>query len=444
MGKFVKWSVVGFLIALSLSSCGSVSSNNISSPNQAAESSARSDSVMAAAVDSSPVDLVMYSSWLLSQRELDNRFLQPLSKKYPNIHLNIVQPAKGNDLQSLIGAGQQFDVATGPAMYLSKFGDLGMFGDMTSLIKSHQFDMNRIHPEVMKAIQSYGKKGDIFGLPYSIIGYALYYNKDIFDKFGLTYPKDQMSWEQMIALAQKLSRSTDGVQYKGLMFQDINNLASMLSLDYVDPKTGKAAVNNDGWKKGFELMRSIVTIPGNQPIKQEARFFDWKQEFATNKNVAMMAHISSLILNFSDLKDLNWDMVTYPTFPEKPGTWGQPDGQAIMVVPGSKHKDAAFQVIETLLSDEVQTTMSKWGDMPAIQSKAAEDVYGQSLAQSSDKNVKALFLNKPAPWRNVSKYDQEAATMMATHSRDVYQGKDINTILREAQEDMDKYLETNK
>jgi multiple sugar transport system substrate-binding protein len=386
----------------------------------------------------------MYSSWLLSQRELDNRFLQPLTKKYPNIHLNIIQPTKDNDLQTLVGAGQQFDLATGPAMYLSKFGDLGMFGDMTSLIKSHQFDLSRIHPDVMKAIQSYGKKGEIFGLPYSIIGYALYYNKDIFDKFGLSYPKDQMTWEQVIALAQKLSRSTDGVQYKGLMFQDINNLASPLSLDYVDPKTGKAAVNNDGWKKGFELMRSIVTIPGNQPIKPQARFFDWKQEFATNKSVAMMAHISSLILNLSDLKDLNWDMATYPTYPEKPGAWGQPDGQAIMVVPGSKHKDAAFQVIETLLSEEVQTTMSKWGDMPSIQNKAAEAVYGQSLAQASDKNVKALFLNKPAPWRTVSKYDQDASTIMATHSHDLYQGKDINTILREAQEDLDKFLETNK
>lgn len=42
-----------------------------------------------------------------------------------------------------------------------------------------------------------------------------YYNREIFDKFAISYPRDGITWEEMAALAQKVSRVDNGVQYYG-------------------------------------------------------------------------------------------------------------------------------------------------------------------------------------------------------------------------------------
>ena len=78
----------------------------------------------------------------------------------------------------------------------------------------------------------------------------MYYNKDLFDRFGVPYPKDGMTWDEVYALAQKVTRTEGGVAYKGFAFQDFYLFtANQLSLSFVDGKTEKSVVNSDGWKK---------------------------------------------------------------------------------------------------------------------------------------------------------------------------------------------------
>jgi multiple sugar transport system substrate-binding protein len=385
-----------------------------------------------------PVELTLHNEWgSFPQSEKDARFLEPLKKKYPNITLNLVT----GPVDKMIAAGDEIDLITGPAMYFNKYREMGLYYDMSGLIKKYNFELGRIEPGVLEAVKAQGKNGEIYLLPYTTIGYALYYNKDIFDKFGVAYPRDDMSWDEIIELARKVTRNSDGIQYKGLTFQDVNNLASPLSLNFVDIKTNKASVDSDGWKRAFELMKTIVSIPGNIPDDKDKRYFNWK-EFSVTRNVAMYANVE-FIKNLEEAEGLNWDMVTYPYYKEKPGIWGQPDGRAIAVTQTSKHKDAAFKVVESVLSDEVQTAMSRMGDMPSIKLQAAKDQFGQSVIKTGAKNVHAYFKHPPAPWRTISKYDREAADIMAMHSHDLYEGKDVNTILREAEEELNQYIASN-
>jgi multiple sugar transport system substrate-binding protein len=394
--------------------------------------------------DSTPVELTVLSTTNMAQEEIDTRLVGPMKSKHPNITLNVLNN-QGSKLEELVAAGQTPDVIlAASAMYMSRYGDLGLFFDMNPLIKKYQFDLNRLEPIVLKAIKSYSKNDELYALPYSTIGFALYYNKDIFDKFGVPYPKDGMTWEETLTLARSLTRKADNIQYRGLAFQDVNGVASPLSLNYVDPKTGKSTVNTDGWKEAFELVHSIISIPGNEPVDKSKRFDN--NPFMADRNVAMFATVNLLANGFGKASEagLNWDLVTYPTYKERPGMWGQPDGQAVLITPSSKHKDQAFQLVESILSDEAQANMAKIGIMPAVTSPKVREVFGTSLSYSLNKNVGAFFKNKPAPWRsNITKYDQNASQIMFTHYLDLYSGKDTNTILREAEEDVNAYIAKN-
>lgn len=58
--------------------------------------------------------------------------------------------------------------------------------------------------------------GRVYGFPANAATDALYFNKDIFDRMHVPYPKGPMTWEQFIPLAQKLTiRGDDGrvIQY---------------------------------------------------------------------------------------------------------------------------------------------------------------------------------------------------------------------------------------
>jgi multiple sugar transport system substrate-binding protein len=424
------FTIVVFMIVL-LVACTSRPSATPDTPKSPEQSQYVFDSTQ-------PVEVILHNEWgSFPDIEKNTRFLDPVKKKYPNITLKLVT----GPLDKMVAAGDTIDLNTGPAMYFSKFDDLGLFYDMNGLIKKHNFDLNRIEPRVMEAAKAQGKNGEMYLLPYTTIGYALYYNKDIFDKFAVAYPKDNMSWDETIELAKKLTRSTDGVQYKGLMFQDINNLASPLSMNLVDPAKNKSALNTDGWKRVLNHMKEIVSIPGNVPDDPKKRYFDWK-EFAVTRNVAMFAQVE-FIKQLEEAQGLNWDMVTYPYFKDKPGIWGQPDGRGIAVTSSSKHKDAAFKVLETVLSDEVQTAMARLGDMPSVKAQSAKDQFGQDVIKTGSKNVQAYFKHEPAHWRSISKYDKNAADIIAMHSHDLYTGKDINTILREADEELNQYIAAN-
>ncbi|NOU90117.1 extracellular solute-binding protein [Paenibacillus sp. LMG 31460] len=65
---------------------------------------------------------------------------------------------------------------------------------------------------------------------------VLYYNKDIFDKFGISYPRNGMTWDEVYDLAKKLNRTEDGISYRGFgMAAGAMFTVNPLSLQPVEP-----------------------------------------------------------------------------------------------------------------------------------------------------------------------------------------------------------------
>jgi multiple sugar transport system substrate-binding protein len=103
---------------------------------------------------------------------------------------------------------------------------MDLYTDLTPFIKKFNFDMNRFDPQVLATIRTYSDQGGFEFLPESMTTLVLMYNKDIFDHFGVAFPKDRMTWEQTKELAAKVSRSEGGKDYFGFgmdKFFQINN-----------------------------------------------------------------------------------------------------------------------------------------------------------------------------------------------------------------------------
>lgn len=360
--------------------------------------------------------------------------------KFPHVTLQVMKDAKGATIADVLNAGQVPDLISYSLGSLHELRNLRLLSDLTPYIQKYKFDLGRLAPGVADTVKSYSDKGEFLLMPFELNNNAIYYNKTIFDKFGVDYPKDGMTWEEMFELAKRVTRVDSGVQYRGFQYNALNVVyKDQLGLGFVNPATNKAAVSTDGWKRWLEVMTSFYKIEGN------AQAGDEKVNFLKNQTVAMRTgpnYITELPAAMEG--GLNVDFVSLPRFSGMNTSSSQMNAPFYVIPPTSPHKDTAFEVIAFLMSDEVQTIMARQGRIPIVHNENVRKEYAKDLKGLEGKNLAAFFqdtIAKPVP---STVYDGQAKTIFTNAALvPVYQGKkDINTALREAEEQINKHIES--
>ncbi|MCC2686369.1 MAG: family 1 extracellular solute-binding protein, partial [Paenibacillaceae bacterium] len=170
-------------------------------------------------------------------------------------------------------------------------------------IKKNKFDVGQFIPSTIEMIRSYSKEGKVYALPLSVGFWANYYNKDIFDKFGMAYPKNQMTWEEATELGKKLTRVEDGAQYKGLTTLGYYRFTLSTFQSAFDFKTNKAVYTTDAFKRSLQTYINIISIPGNIQ-ENKAKFLEGK----TAMRVDLDPMLGTLAEGISKGVQINWDM----------------------------------------------------------------------------------------------------------------------------------------
>jgi multiple sugar transport system substrate-binding protein len=392
-----------------------------------------------------PVKLMVYSySAGITDSEFDKFFVKPVQAKFPNISFELVQrQAENNTPEQIIASGNLPDLILTSNVYIGMFHDLGLGMDLTNLAKMNNLMEDRFDKAGMGAIRQFGEKGELFAVPFSMNYGLMLYNKDIFDKFGVAYPKDGMNWQQAIELAKQLTRSENGTQYIGIDPDYPENLTRQYSLPYVDAKQVKPLIDTDGYKKVFTTLKAMYEIPGFIGPKKQFRY---KNGFFKDKIMAMYpAWGDAVVGQMEDLyeqgQSMNWDLTTYPSFADRPGIAKATDLHLMMISPKSKHPKEAFKVIAVLTSDEAQMAMNRTGRMTVLESENVKKTYAADLKSFQGKNVQAIFKTKSAAIAAPTDYDLPFKNIIRDAAKDMAQnGKDVNTILREAQDKAEKAM----
>ncbi|CAG7651160.1 hypothetical protein PAESOLCIP111_06256 [Paenibacillus solanacearum] len=373
--------------------------------------------------------------------------------KYPNVTLEQMASYKNNEkaLKDMISAGDLPDIIDEATTNTPILLDLEFPIDLEPIIKKLNLNISSLDQQTIDSIRSYN--GKLFMLPTNLTPpLVLFYNKDIFDRFGVPYPAVGNTWDDNIQLAKKLSRTDAGVNYKGMSTGTIiNRMATQLSLPYVDTKSGRSAVlSNDGWKKMFEKWKEIYDIPGNYP--SGAKFSNGVNDFLKNKNLAMFPHFLLLAQDklFEDAvkSGLNWGATTFPTFKEAPGVGPSGISGGFMITKMNKYPEFALQVMMTLLSDEGQIEMAKDGMVPSVNKpELRSHIYEDSaIVNQIPKDVlAAIYKMKEAKPYSRSRYDTASLNTVTKYINEYIGGKmDLNSALRKADEEINKLIEADK
>lgn len=361
-----------------------------------------------------------------------------LKSKYPHITLNVIKPGKGTTLNELIIAGNTPDIVFTFNGQVASYRQADLLYDITPLAKSRQTDLTRFDASYLADAKIASDKDELFGLPFRINFHAMYYNKTLFDKFGAAYPKDGMTWDQTFDVARKVSRTDGGTIYRGLDTGSHFWMAQPLSISDIDPKTDKATVNNANWKRVFELIKSMYDIPGNGRISTSA--FD---QFTKQQTLAMYLDLN--IMTSLSNSGVPWDAAQYPSYPEKPNTYGNGSVHMAIITKTSKYKEQAMQVVQAVTSDPFQMSMTKLGMLSPLKDPAFKAAIGTGRDDLKGKNIQGILKSRPVPYPIASTFRLKAERITVAKLNEFLKGTlDVNTALKQAEEEINQMVAAEK
>ncbi|CAG7629896.1 extracellular solute-binding protein [Paenibacillus allorhizosphaerae] len=382
-----------------------------------------------------PVTLkILQHGATISQDEVKMLLTDPVQKKYPHITLEFFTAPTGYGLEQMVAAGDLPDMIYSADVQLPFFHKLDVPYDLTELVKKYNVDLGKFDQQAIETIKIRSNLGNVLAaLPFSLNTGVLYYNKNIFDRFGVPYPKDGMTWEDAVELGKKIGRVENNVTYYGLDNLEI----SQMSLPVIDYKTNKATFTADGFKRFFTMWKAVKEIPpGNKEVGKA------RDNFMKNNTLAMLADWFSIVTRAIENKELNWDIASYPVFAERPGIGLRTESHMLVITSASQHKEEAFQAITAILSDENQVRAARMGRLSSLNDPKYKQLFGADVPGLAGKNIKGALSIKSASILPSNKYTDIAGAEIGNIMSAILQGKDVNTALREAEERANQKIAT--
>ncbi|MDF2718834.1 MAG: metallo-beta-lactamase, partial [Paenibacillus sp.] len=266
-----------------------------------------------------PVRLTFYYLGSGSSYELfmdsHGKFIQ---RKYPNVSFRFMQNEKGTTLDDVAAAGADIDVfiTTNSGMTLLK--ERKWDSDISDLVRKYNVDLDRFDPVALESVRRMGEE-KLTGLPFRVNSLALFYNKSLFDKFGVPYPQAGWTWDDAYAAAKRLTLQDGGTVYRGFGTRTIGNLLQLNPYFYnvIDTGSGlpKAAIANELWKRYVDTFAPFYRLPGYNATAALMNGTAQNNLFVKDRTLAMLVSMNSDYPRSQFVPRFDWDVVPLPEFP---------------------------------------------------------------------------------------------------------------------------------
>lgn len=397
-----------------------------------------------------PVKLTFATPAGHTVENFNERFGDSIQKNFPQYEIDFI-PRSDVSFDNLIVTGTEVDLVFAAIIDFTR-GPLAfeMVEDMTDLAKQHDVELDRISVDWFDGMSAMWD-GNLYGIPISLESNSTFYNKDLFDTFGVDYPHDLITWDEMFDLNARLTRTENNVNYIGLTIARPQHFSlNGLSVPFIDPETELSAFAVDEYaNKWRTLYETIVTKPAEAPGYREKMIelgrLPHHAEFLQGE-AAMFVALTHSPLSRTEMEDMDWDMTTYPTYPGLPDSGAQGNLLLFGVTNTSKHKDEAMEVVKYLISDEYQVETSKDGNIPIVINDETISAYAENTYYH-DRNVESVFMLDfaPLPYRTIYDplttgvyYNQEKLFQI------IQEDLDINTMMARMQEEANQKIAAEK
>jgi multiple sugar transport system substrate-binding protein len=355
--------------------------------------------------------------------ELDafRTLIRSFERAEPEIDVQLVEASDRNDLiarlSTSIAGGSPPDLFLMNYRFFGPFAARGALEPLEEYVDgSGEFSLDDFYPE---AVDAFRWDGRVTCMPQNISSLVVYYNRDLFRRFGVPAPTDDMAWSQFVYRAQQLTRDAQGAVVRAadpdLPAQPSSAPAAVYGLgvepsliriapflwsnraDLVDDEEHptRFALDTPAAKSALEQFFQLRTAQGVVPPDVEVEAEDDETRFL-NGRMAMLLESRRFVPALREAAAFDWDVAALPAH-QQPASILHSD--AYCMTKGSNAKDAAWRFVEYALGPEGAPVIARTGrTVPSLRSVAESDAF---LDPSQKPRSATVFLDVIPTIRNV-------------------------------------------
>lgn len=324
----------------------------------------------ALAAGDAPVTL-KWALWDLDKGAYFKPLMEAYKQKHPNVTFEVVDLGSQDYTQmistQLTGGSKDIDVVT--IKDVPGYANLVRAGNITDLsgfIKDQKIET----APYGGLIEELTIDGKIYALPFRSDFWVVYYNKDIFDKAGVPYPTNDMSWAQFDEIAGKLKGGMGANRTYGALLHTWRSTVQLPGIQ--DGKHTLVDGNYEFLKPWYEralALQKSGAIPSYASLKTSNTHYS---ALFFNGTIGMLPMGTWFVgtqiakVKSGESKSANWGIVKFP----------HPDGVAagataaqiagLSVNANSGHKEAALDFIHFVTGPEGAAIIASTGTFPAL------------------------------------------------------------------------------
>ncbi len=292
---------------------------------------------------------IQFSSWG-SESEL--KILEPILADFerdnPDIKVDFMHIPQNyfQKIHLLFASNTAPDVIFVNNQYLPIYINAGVLEDLSG----YDFEFDKFYDKSLKALSRDDK---IYAVPRDVSNLVIYYNKDLFDKYNVPYPKKGWTFDEFLLTAQKLTHRPEvfGVSFEDEPLFYLPYLTSMGVNDFSD-------FNDEKMQKGLRFYADLRNKYHVAPKKEESASATMAQMFLQGR---LGMHLSGrwLVPKYRQEAKFDWDVVEFPK--GEKGSVVPLDSSGWAVAKSSKHKQESVRLIKYLSSKESLEKFTKSG-----------------------------------------------------------------------------------
>lgn len=400
MKKWNRWiSLVlsGVLVTGVLTGCGKEPASSEKETTGQAASTVQSEAPASESKETDTgekTDVVVWS-FSFKDPEQQKTIVDGFNKLGTNINIVFKELPQGTNAEigdklvtNLIG-GEKIDIYDGNVSEYYNFATKGLYEPLNKYYEKDGFDVNALGKSTVDMSKI---DGDLYALPYIRSKFILYYNKDIFDAAGEAYPSDDWTWTEFREAAKRLTKGEGADKIWGCTMPDwvctwtaygTQSGATFMK----DDKTPN--LDAEAFKEGLQLKYDLTMVDKSCPSLAENKTTKshYAKQFSAG-NVAMLISgdwtVGQIATNLENNFTFKYDVTNIP-HPEgvaKGTTFGASRYVGINAKSDEKTKEAAWEVLKYLASEEVALMMAQTGiAVPAINSDAVTSSFLNSVPE---------------------------------------------------------------
>ncbi len=360
---------------------------------------------------------IQYWSWDPELKTRNETMIEKFEAANPGIkvELTTVEPKEyWTKIRIMANQKKLPDVFNLSSGYIEEWAQNGLLMDLGPYI---QKDLNKdnFYMNLFDAVKDLSGTDKYYAFPYALVTTCLYYNMDMFDAAGVSYPDDGWTWSDFRDAAKKLTldKNGDGVtdqwgywfygRYAHIESWIYSNDGNLINRDTMrfDPDSNAM--------EAITFLTDLVLKDKVAPSKKEMSAFR-QQDVFPNGVAAMFVDGSWNIDNNRSVAgdSMKWGIAELPVGPHGNGslTYGWPDSLAIP--PTSEHPDAAWKFAKFAAGEGLTMDMVMAGKIPSYRPLTESEAFlekGQQpankglLIKQAAKTMRTSFTKSWGEWR---------------------------------------------